>query len=47
MSHFVALSSPYSAQTVAQACMDQIHKLHGCPHSIVSDRDIIFLGAFW
>lgn len=45
--HFVALAHPYSAETVAQAYLDNIYKLHGLPKSIVSDRDTIFLSTFW
>jgi len=45
--HFVALSHPYSAKTMAQAYMDSIFRLHGLPKSIVSDRDTIFLSTFW
>ena len=45
--HFVALSHPYSAETVAQDYLDNIFKLHGIPRSIVSDRETIFLSSFW
>ena len=45
--HFVSLSHPYSVQTVAQAFVDNIIKLHGPPKMIISDRDIIFTSHLW
>jgi transposase InsO family protein len=47
MAHFIALSHPYSVQTVAQAFMDNIFKLHGPPVIIVTDRDRIFTSNMW
>ena len=45
--HFLPLSHPYSALTVAQLFLDNIYKLHGLPNSIVSDRDKKFISRFW
>jgi transposase InsO family protein len=45
--HFIALSHPYSATSVAKAFFDSIVRLHGIPCSIVSDRDTVFTSIFW
>jgi hypothetical protein len=45
--HFIPLAHPYSAQTVADAFMNTIVKLHGPPASIVSDRDFVFTSHMW
>ena len=47
MAHFIALSHPYSASSVARAFFDNIVRLHGFPCSIVSDRDTVFTSNFW
>jgi hypothetical protein len=47
MAHFIALSHPYSASSVARAFFDNIVCLHGFPCSIVSDRDTVFTSSFW
>ena len=46
-SHFIALSHPYSAESVAQAFFTDIVRLHGVPQSMVSDRDLVFTSKFW
>jgi len=45
--HFIALSHPYTASTVARAFFDGIVRLHGFPTSIVSDRDPVFKSHMW
>ena len=47
MAHFIALSHPYSASSVARAFFDNIVRLHEFPCSIVSDRDTVFTSNFW
>jgi transposase InsO family protein len=45
--HFIALTHPYTALSVAKAFFDAIVRLHGFPNSIVSDRDPVFTGHVW
>jgi hypothetical protein len=45
--HFCALQHPFTTSIVGQLFMDQIFKLHGMPHFIVSDRDPTFTSNFW
>jgi hypothetical protein len=45
--HFIPLSHPYTALTIAQAFLDQVYKLHGLPTQIISDRDKIFTSSIW
>jgi hypothetical protein len=37
--HFLPLTHPFIALTVAQLFMDNVYKLHGLPKAIISDRD--------
>jgi hypothetical protein len=45
--HFITLSHPYSAPSVAKAFFEGVVWLHGFPCSIVSDRDSVFTSSFW
>lgn len=42
-SHFMVISHPYLAATVAQVFIENIYRLHGLP----SNRDPVFVGEFW
>lgn len=44
--HFCALSHPFIALKVSQCFLDNIYKLHGFPHNIVSDGDKVFMSTF-
>jgi hypothetical protein len=46
-SHFLALSHPYTARTVAAIFIAQIVRLHGIPKSMVSNWDRVFVSTFW
>jgi hypothetical protein len=45
--HFIPLKHPYTALSVARSVLDTVVKLHGLPHSIVTNRDRVFPSAFW
>ena len=45
--HFVSLTHPFNATTVAPTYMNSVFKLHSMLISIVSDRDNKFTRKFW
>jgi hypothetical protein len=45
--HLCSLQHLFTASTVTQIFMDQVFKLHGMPHFVVSDHDPTFTNNFW
>lgn len=45
--HFIILSHPFTASSLAQGFLDQVYKLHGALVEIISDQDLIFISKFW
>ncbi|XP_073107342.1 uncharacterized protein [Elaeis guineensis] len=45
--HFIGLTHPYTAKSMAQLFLDHVFKFHGLPNTIVSDKDAIFTNQFW
>jgi transposase InsO family protein len=45
--HFLPLSHPYTAMSIAQIFHNEVYKLHGLPSTIISDRDKVFTSSLW
>ena len=45
--NFYIVQHPFTASTVAQIFIEQVFKLHGMSHSIVSDCNPTFTSNFW
>ena len=45
--HFFSIPMDYSVAQVAELFFKEIFCLHGLPKTIVSDREIRFMGGFW
>jgi hypothetical protein len=45
--HFVTLSHPFTAFQVAITYLNNVFKLHGLPHVMISDRDKVFTSNIW
>lgn len=46
-SHFIALSHPFTVQSVVKVFLDNVSKHHGLPSVIITDRDRIFTSHLW
>ena len=46
-SHLFDITTTFNVAQVADLFCKEVFRLHGLPRRIVSDRDIIFLSAFW
>ena len=45
--HFIPIKSTYNTVNIADIFLKEIFILHGIPKSIISDRDVKFIGKFW
>ncbi|CAL2237655.1 unnamed protein product [Prunus armeniaca] len=45
--HFIPVKHPYTASQISQVFIREVLCLHGMPHSIISDRDPVFISHFW
>lgn len=45
--HFIVISYPFTASTIANIFMQNIFKLHGMTTSIVLDRDKVLTSQYW
>lgn len=45
--HFISLPTHFTAASLATVFLSEIHRLHGTPKTIVSDREKVFISKFW
>lgn len=45
--YFIELKHPFIAASVASVFIKEVVRLHRIPHSIVSNRDKVFMSHFW
>ena len=47
VAHFSPMRASYIDSLVARVFLEDIVRLHGIPHQIISDRDLVFTLALW
>lgn len=47
VAHFSPIHSSYNTSLVARVFIEDIVRLHGIPHHIISDRDPVFTSALY
>ena len=47
MSHFIPCSQDLNARQLANLFMQEIVRLHGVPHDIITDRGTLFTSYLW
>jgi hypothetical protein len=45
--HFIPLAHPFTTLHVAHVYFNNVYRLHGLSHAIISDRDHIFMSNLW
>ena len=45
--HFIPLTHPFTAPSVAKVYLSEVYRLHGLPVAMISDRDPIFTSRLW
>jgi hypothetical protein len=45
--HFIAMPASFTVASLASIFLTEIHRLHGAPKTIVSDRYRVFVSQFW
>ena len=47
VAHFSPMRASYIASSIAHVFLEDVVHLHGTPHWIILDRDLVFTSALW